>query len=112
MTDSPFANINQKNIVMEKNLEWFLRRNFGLVGEYYSQEYKNALAIAYEKERDNAFNAILEKSGPEGYYTKEAWAAWEKALSMVDDLVAMGILDDENMDSPASIIRCGFCDLS
>jgi hypothetical protein len=97
---------------MEKNLEWFLRRNFGLTGEYNSPAYKEAEAITDEQRRMDAFDAILEKSGPEGYYSKEAWDAWERALKMVDDLVEMGILDDDGSDSPASDIRTGFCDLS
>lgn len=97
---------------MENNLEWFLRRNFGLKGEYFSQAYKDAEAITDEEERDEAYEAILEKYGPSGYYTKEAWDAWSRALAMVDDLVAMGLLNDDGIDSPASIIQCGFCDLS
>lgn len=94
-----------------KNLEDFLRRNFGLKGEYFSPEYKAAVALEDDDERDAAFEAILDKNGPEGYYTKEAWAAWERALNMVDDLVSMGIFDDEP-ESPAWDIRHGFCDLS
>ena len=95
-----------------KNLEWFLRRNFGLKGEYFSQAYKDAEAIEDEEERDEAYDAILEEKGPEGYYTKEAWDAWQRALSMLDDLVAMGLLDDNGIDSPYCKITCGFCDHS
>lgn len=97
---------------MEKNLEWFLRRNFGLKGEYFSDAYKKAMAITDEEERDKAFDAILEAKGPEGYYTPEAWDAWSKALAMVDDLVSMGLLDESTFDSPAWNIRHGFFDLS
>lgn len=97
---------------MEKNLEWFLRRNFGLTGEFYSPAYKKAESITDEDERYAAFDAILDEKGPEGYYTKEAWDAWDRALKMVDDLVEMGILNDDGIDSPASDIRTGFCDLS
>ena len=96
---------------MEKNLEWFLRRNFGLKGEYFSQAYKDADALETEKERDDAFYKILE-DGIDKCFTKEAWDAWSKALAMVDDLVAMGLLKDGWIDSPAERIRCGFCDLS
>ena len=95
-----------------KTLEDFLRRNFGLKGEYFSSEYKAAMEITDLVERNVAFGAIFEKNGPEGYYTKEAWDAWQRALNMVDDLVSMGILDDDNSDSPAWVIRHGFCDLS
>ena len=97
---------------MEKNLEWFLRRNFGLKGEYFSQAYKDAEAITDEKERGVAYEAILEKDGFSGYFTKDAWDAWQRALDMVDDLVAMGLLKDGGMYSPAEDIRCGFCDFS
>lgn len=96
---------------MEKNLEWFLRRNFGLNGEYFSQVYKDAEEITDEEERGEAFDAILE-DGVDKCFTKEAWDAWSKALAMVDDLVAMGLLKDGGIDSPAEEIRCGFCDLS
>ena len=97
---------------MEKNLEWFLRRNFGLKGEYFSAEYKKANAIEDDDERMEAYDAILEKDGLAGYYTEEAWEAWQKALNMVDDLVAMGLISEEGMDAPAWAIRHGFCDLS
>lgn len=96
---------------MEKNLEWFLRRNFGLKGEYFSQAYKDAEAITDEEERDEAFGAILE-NGVDQCFTEEAWEAWSKALSMLDDLVAMGLLDEDGMDAPAWKIRDGFCDVS
>ena len=95
-----------------KTLEDFLRRNFGLNGEYHSEAYKRAEAIEDEAERDDAYKAILEAKGPEGYYTEEAWEAWDRALAMVDDLVAMGILADDGIYSPADNIRTGFCDLS
>ena len=96
---------------MEKNLEWFLRRNFGLKGEYFSAEYKKAIAIEDEGERDESIGKILE-NGIDRCFTKEAWDAWSRALAMVDDLVAMGLLKDGRIDSPADNIRTGFCDLS
>lgn len=94
-----------------KNLEWFLRRNFGLKGEYFSKEYKDAKAITDEEERDEAFGKILD-DGFDKCFTKEAWDAWQKALNMLDDLVAMGLLNGGGIDSPYDTITCGFCDLS
>jgi hypothetical protein len=100
-----------KKVFNGKDLEWFLRRNFGLIGEYHSQEYKDAFTLSDEDARSEAYDAILEAKGPEGYYTKEAWAAWGKALQVIDDLVAMGLLED-GIHSPAQEIREGFCDIS
>lgn len=96
-----------------KNLEWFLRRNFGLKGQYYSDEFEAVIKREMEGD-DNALDEWYENEEhePKDDYTEEAWDAWSRALQMVDDLVAMGLLKDGGMDSPADLIRCGFCDLS
>lgn len=98
------------------SLEWFLRRNFGLVGQYYSQEFLAVIDKASSKnstdEENEVYNEWYDAPDwePSKNYSKEAWDAWQRALEMVDDLVAMGILDDNGIDSPYSEIIRGFCD--
>ena len=78
-----------------KDLEWFLRRNFGLKGEFFSNEFKKARAIPDQEESDEAIYAILEKKGPEGLYTKAAWNKWQQALDLVADLEEVGAISED-----------------
>lgn len=90
-----------------KNLEWFLRRNFGLVGQYYSNEFE--AVIEREQEGDEkAFDKFYEahEDDPSAEFTKEAWDAWHRAYEMVNDLMEMGILNEEE----GGKIQCGFWD--
>lgn len=100
----------------EGTLEWFLRRNFGLKGAYYSAEFQ---AVVDKIENANTEEEREALSGewydapdwePSKNYSPEAWEAWERALNMVDDLVTMGLIDEDGADSPAWNIRHGFCD--
>lgn len=91
----------KKLSVMEMDLEAFLRRHFGLKGEFYSDEFERA-----KKAGDGAIMAILEEKGPAGLYSEEAWAAWEKAIALVDDLEAAGVISED----AAAGVRCWFCD--
>lgn len=77
------------------DFEALLRKHFGLKGEYHTQEWKDASAIVDEKERDEAFSAILDKNGLDGYFTKEAWDAWERALDFLKDLEEAGIINSD-----------------
>lgn len=90
-----------------KNLEWFLRRNFGLVGQYYSDEFEAVIKREQEGD-DKAFNEFFEahEDDPTAEFTKEAWEAWNRAYEMVNDLVGMGILSEEEGDK----IHCGYWD--
>ena len=88
------------------DFEAMLRKHFGLKGEFYSEGYKQAVAIEDEEERDKAFDALLDKSGPDAYYTEEAWEAWGRALDFIDDLEDAGIIDS---NTKGRISTC-FCD--
>lgn len=77
------------------DFEGLLRKHFGLKGEYNSPAYKRAVAIADEEERGEAFDAILEKKGPEGFYTKEAWDAWQRAIDLIEGLRDAGLINDD-----------------
>ena len=100
----------------EGSLEWFLRRNFGLKGEYYSPEFQAVVdrieSANTEEEREAIADAWYAAPDwePSKNYSKEAWDAWQRALNMVDDLVKMGAISDDGIDSPASCISCAFCD--
>ena len=93
-----------------KNLEWFLRRNFGLKGDYYTDEYKQFIANGGTAEE------FVDKWFDDDYcvhmYTKEALDAWDRANNMVDDLVEMNLISDDGMDGPANVIHDGFVDLA
>lgn len=94
------------------SLEWFLRRNFGLKGQYYSDAFEAVIAKAMAAKDDDEDNEIWDSwfcapdYEPSMDHTKEAWDAWTRAYEMVGDLVEMGILDEETADK----IREGFCD--
>ena len=77
------------------DFEALLRKYFGLKGEYHSKEYKQARALTDDEERSEAYEAILEKSGPGGYFTAEAWEAWDKALAFIEDLARAGVINDD-----------------
>lgn len=100
----------------EGSLEWFLRRNFGLVGPYHSAEFQAVVdrieSANTEEEREAISNEWYDSPEwePSKNYSKEAWDAWQRALNMVDDLVKMGAISDDGIDSPASCISCAFCD--
>ena len=100
----------------EGSLEWFLRRNFGLVGPYYSAEFQAVVdrieSANTEEEREAISNEWYDSPEwePSKNYSTEAWDAWERALKMVDDLVTMGLISEDGMDAPANQIRDGFCD--
>lgn len=100
----------------EGTLEWFLRRNFGLKGAYYSAEFQ---AVVDKIENANTEEEREAISGewydapdwePSKDYSPEAWDAWRRARNMVDDLVKMGAISDDGSNSPASCITCAFCD--
>lgn len=74
--------------------EQFLRKHFGLKGEYYTKEFKEILAIKDEKERESAMDDFLddETTDCQKQFTREAWAAWGQALEMFSDLEKEGYL--------------------
>lgn len=100
----------------EGTLEWFLRRNFGLKGEFYSDEFRAVVEKIENANTKEEGDAIADKWydapdwEPSKNYSPEAWDAWQRALNMVDDLVKMGAISDDGIDSPASCITCAFCD--
>ena len=100
----------------EGTLEWFLRRNFGLTGNYYSAEFEAVLAKIEKAKTEKARDAIADKWydspdwEPSKNYSPEAWDAWQRALNMVEDLVKMGAISDDGINSPASCIISAFCD--
>lgn len=102
----------------EGSLEWFLRRNFGLKGAYYSAEFEAVLAKIEKAKTEKARDAIADKWydapdwEPAKNYSPEAMEAWDRALKMVDDLVTMGLISEDGMRAPANRIRDGFCDNS
>ena len=90
------------------DFEALLRKHFGLKGEYHTQEWKDASAIADDEERNKAFFSILDENGLVGYLTKEAWEAWERALDFLQDLEDAGIINSDIY----SHIAHRFCDNS
>ena len=74
--------------------EQFLRKHFGLTGEYYTEAFKEIQAIKDEKERESAMDDFLddETADCQKQFTREAWAAWGKALEMFSDLEKEGVL--------------------
>ena len=99
----------------EGTLEWFLRRNFGLKGAFYSPEFQAVVDKIENTEDKEEREALSEAwhSAPDWEvskeYTPEAWEAWQRAINMVEDLVKMGAITD-GIDSPADSIICAFCD--
>ena len=76
------------------NAEQFLRKYFGLKGEYYTEEWKAMLSIKDEKERDAVMDDILNNDTIECHrqFTREAWDAWSRALEMFSELEKEGYL--------------------
>lgn len=76
------------------NAEQFLRKHFGLVGEYYTEEWKRMLAITDKEEREAVMDSILleDSFDCKRQFTREAWEAWGKALEMFDDIEREGYL--------------------
>lgn len=80
------------------NAEQFLRKYFGLVGEYYTEEWKRMLAIKDEDERNAVMESLMFLDNGEldpnctREFTREAWAAWGKALDMFNDLFSEGYI--------------------
>ena len=70
--------------------EEFLRKYFGLKGEFYTKEWKELLANGSKEEQF----AYLDDETPDckKQFTREAWEAWGKALDMFDDLEREGYL--------------------
>lgn len=64
--------------------EQFLRKYFGLVGEFYTDEFRRY--IATDPEYNNFEGEI---------WTKETQKAWERAIDMAEDLERMGAIDNE-----------------
>ena len=70
--------------------EKFLRKYFGLKGNFYTDEFQAVV----DNWSDETYNAWLKKHANEDEmrlrYTDEAWALWDKALQMADDLAEAG----------------------
>ena len=82
--------------------EDLLRKYFGLKGEFYTKEYREACSIVDPVERRNALDDIADNDDGECRltFTREAWDAWGRALDMLDDLCGAGYIgmDGENGD--------------
>lgn len=95
-----------------KNLEEFLRKYFNLHGKFHSDEFE-AVIKAEENGNEDAISDWFEDHEPADCYTPEAWSCWGRAIEMVDDLAAMGIVSKEGgMDSEYDRFVCWFCDNS
>lgn len=79
--------------ILRFNFEKFLQDHFGLVGPLHS-------------ELDCTDPAVWEEHDLEEFYTKEAWAAWQRAIDLFEDMARIGLISEE----VSSNIICSFCD--
>lgn len=77
-----------------KDTEEFLRKHFGLKGEFYSEEYKE-YCKAHENDPLETFSDEwydTHEDPIEPMYTREANEAWYKASALIRDLEEMGYI--------------------
>ena len=68
--------------ILRFNFEKFLQDHFGLVGPLHS-------------ELDVTDPAVWEEHDLEEFYTKEAWAAWQRAIDLFEDMARIGLISEE-----------------
>ena len=68
--------------MLKYDFEKFLQDHFGLVGPLRS-------------ELDVANPEVWAEHDLEEFYTKEAWAAWERAIKLFEDMARIGLISEE-----------------
>ena len=68
--------------ILRFNFEKFLQDHFGLVGPLHS-------------ELDVTDPGVWEEHDLEEFYTKEAWAAWQRAIDLFEDMARIGLISEE-----------------
>lgn len=75
------------------NTENFLRKWFGLKGPFLTKAFRKSLRNGTDLEYDGQI------------YTDEAFHCWDMAIDLVDDLVALGAINEDT----ALDIKHAFC---